>query len=53
MPSTRKNRKKAIAIIDEYYASIRKNQARREAIRATESVEEHKRSLIFAEQMQR
>jgi hypothetical protein len=42
-----------IAIIDEYYASICEDQARREAIRITEREEERKRAAIFEEQMQR
>jgi hypothetical protein len=42
-----------IAIIDEYYASIREDQARRRAIRITEREEERKLAAIFAEQMQR
>jgi hypothetical protein len=44
---------RTIAIIDEYYTSIREDQACREAIRIAEREEERKRAAIFAEQMQR
>ena len=44
---------RTIAIIDEYYASMRAEQSRLEAMRATEIVEEHKRAAIFTQQMQR
>jgi hypothetical protein len=40
---------RTIAIIDEYYASMREDQARRKAIRATERIEEHKRTAVFAD----
>jgi hypothetical protein len=44
---------RTIVIIDEYYASMRADQARREAIHATERIEEHKRAAIITEQMHR
>ena len=39
---------RTIAIIDEFYASIREDQARRDAIRIAEREEERKRAAIFA-----
>jgi hypothetical protein len=44
---------KTIVVIDEYYASLRADQARRKAIRAAERREEHNRAAFFTQQMQR
>ena len=42
-----------IAIIDDYYASLREEQARRKANRNAERKEKRKRAAIFADQMHR
>ena len=44
---------RTIDIIDEYYALLRADQARREALRAAESREEHNRAMVFTQRMQR
>ena len=44
---------RTMVIIYEYYASLRADQARWEAICAAERIEEHKRAAIFTQQMQR
>jgi hypothetical protein len=41
---------RTVAIIDEYYASLRADQARQKVIRATERIEEHKRAAIYTQQ---
>jgi hypothetical protein len=43
---------RTIDIIDEYYASLRADQARREAIRAAERRKEHNWAVVFNQQMQ-
>jgi hypothetical protein len=44
---------RTLVIIDAYYSSLRADQARREALRAAESREEHNRAVVFTQQMQR
>ena len=44
---------RTLVIIDEYYPSLRADQARREALRAAASREEHNRAMVFTQQMQR
>ena len=44
---------RTVAIIDEYYASLREEQARREAKRIDERKEERKRAAIFAGRIHR
>ena len=44
---------RTLVIIDTYYSSLRADQARRGALRAAESREEHNRAVVFTQQMQR
>ena len=44
---------RTLVIILEYYESLRSDQARREALRAAASREEHHRAMVFTQQMQR
>jgi hypothetical protein len=44
---------RTLVIIEEYYESLRADQARREALRAAASREEHYRAIVFTQQMQR